>query len=261
MTDILYDTIGKVYNTTRCADPYITGRLYELLSPTSDGLYLDIGCGTANYLTALAEKGVRFYGADPSETMLAEARKKNNDAQFFNAKAEDLPFENELFDGCTATFTLHHWDDKLKGLTGVKRVLKPGARMVFLSFTEEQMRGYWLNYYFPEMMRRSWELLPDFAGMQQLLNDAGFQQTTIEKYFVQDDLQDHFLYSNKHRPEQYLRPGIRQNASSFSALCSPGELAAGLATLEADIASGAIHDIMKRYENNEGDYLFLVAQK
>src|ERR1044071_1699671 len=232
MEQILYDTIGKAYNTTRCADPYLAGRLYELLSPSHSGLYLDIGCGTANYLTALAGKGVEFYGVDPSETMLSEARKKKNGAQFFNAKAENLPFDDAMFDGCTATFTLHHWTDKLKGLKEVNRVLKPGAKMVFLSFTEEQMRGYWLNHYFPEMMQRSWELLPDFEGMQQLLNDAGFRLAAIEKYFVQEDLQDHFVYSNKHHPEQYLRPEIRQNASSFSAFCSPAELASGLLALE-----------------------------
>ncbi|WP_276134494.1 class I SAM-dependent methyltransferase [Polluticoccus soli] len=261
MTEILYDTIGKAYNATRCADPYIAGRVFELLSPRPDGLYLDIGCGTANYLTALAEKGVKFYGVDPSETMLAEARKKDNGAQFFNAKAEALPFGDEFFDGCTATFTLHHWDNKLKGLKEVNRVLKPGSKIVFLSFCGEQMRGYWLNHYFPEMMKRSWELLPELPEMELLLNNAGFQLATIEKYFVQEDLQDHFVYSNKHRPEQYLRPEIRANASSFAAFCSPEELTSGLTALEADIVNRRIYDIMKSYENDKGDYIFLVAQK
>ena len=261
MTEILYDSIGTNYNNTRRADPYITERLHTLLSPSPDGLYLDIGCGTANYLTALAQKGVRLYGVDPSQVMLQQARAKDNNAKFFCAKAEELPFTDEFFDGCTATFTLHHWSDKLKGLTEVTRVLKTGARMVFLSFTGEQMRGYWLNQYFPEMMKRSWELLPELPGMAQLLNDAGLKLVATENYLVQEDLQDHFVYSNKHRPEQYLRPEIRQNASSFSSFVTPEELKSGLAALEADIASGAIRDVMKSFENDKGDYLFLVAEK
>jgi ubiquinone/menaquinone biosynthesis C-methylase UbiE len=261
MSNTLYDRIGIEYNTTRTADPYIAGRLYELLTPKTDGLYLDIGCGTANYLTALAQKGLKFYGADPSETMLKEAKAKDNGAKFFCAHAEELPFENDFFDGGTATFTLHHWNDKLKGLTEVNRVLKPGSKLVLLSFTGEQMRGYWLNQYFPEMMRRSWELVPELPGMEQLLNDSGFGLVATENYFVQDDLQDHFLYSNKHRPEQYLRPEIRQNVSSFSSFCTTEELESGLQALEADISSGKIYDVMKSYENDKGDYLFLVAQK
>jgi hypothetical protein len=97
--------------------------------------------------------------------------------------------------------------------------------------------------------------------MDQLLADSGFRLATIENYFVREDLQDHFLYSNKSRPEQYLRPEIRQNASSFSAFCSKEELDSGLKALQADIISGRIADVMKRYENDKGDYLFLVAEK
>ncbi len=261
MSTPIYNTIGKAYNTTRCADPYIAERIYELLAPTSDGLYLDIGCGTANYLAALADRGIRFYGVDPSETMLEQTKAKGLDATFIHARAESLPINNEFFDGAMALFTLHHWSDKLAGLREVNRTLKPGARMVFLTFTAEQMKGYWLNEYFPVMMKRSWELVPELPGMEELLNESGFRIVATENYFVQDNLQDHFLYSNKRRPEQYLRPEIRQNASSFSAFCEPEELRTGLAALERDIATGKINDIMKEYENDRGDYLFIVAEK
>ena len=261
MSSPIYNTIGKAYNTTRCADPYITGRIYELLAPKRDSVYLDIGCGTANYLVALAQRGVYFYGVDPSETMLEQAKAKKVEATFVHAQAESLPVGNEFFDGAIALFTLHHWADKLSGLKEVNRTLKRGARMVFLTFTGEQMKGYWLNEYFPVMMRRSWKLVPELPGMEELLNESGFRLAATENYFVQDDLQDHFLYSNKRRPEQYLRPEIRQNASSFSAFCEPEELHSGLAALERDIATGKINDIMKEYENDRGDYLFIVAEK
>jgi ubiquinone/menaquinone biosynthesis C-methylase UbiE len=257
----IYDTIGKGYNTTRRADPYLTARLYHLLAPVKDGVYLDIGCGTGNYLEALTNLGIQYYGVDPSATMLAEARKKNMDVPLLQAGAEDIPLPDNMFDGATATFTLHHWPDKVKGLAGVNRVLKPGAKLVLLSFTPLQMKGYWLNHYFPQMMQRSWELLPDIEGMERWLNQAGFDLVGTEKYFVQDDLQDHFLYSNKRRPEQYLRPEVRNGASSFTAFSTPEEVNSGLAQLETDITSGRIWDIIKQYENDNGDYLFFIAQK
>ncbi len=261
MEKVLYDSIGKTYNTTRRADPYLTGRMYALLQPKPGGLYLDVGCGTANYLTALAHMGLKFVGIDPSATMLAEAAKKDHGATLINTDSTNIPLPDNHFDGALASFTLHHWQDKPGGLTEVCRVLKPGARIVFMSFTPEQLMGYWLHHYFPEMIRLSAELLPGIEGMEELLNQSGWQLTETEKYFIQDDLQDHFLYSNKRRPEQYLKPEIRANASSFSAFSTPEEVEAGLVELKKDIDSGRIKDIMKQYENNLGDYLFIVAEK
>ena len=78
---------------------------------------------------------------------------------------------------------------------------------------------------------------------------------------MQPDLQDHFLYSNKFRPEQYLRPEVRNGASSFIIYSEPEEVASGLVLLETDIASGKINEVIKQYENDLGDYLFLVATK
>lgn len=261
MATPIYNEIGKVYNTTRRADPYIADRMYYLLSPQGEGLYLDIGCGTGNYTSELAGRGINFYGIDPSETMLTQARNKDSNIVFIQGRVEALPFADNFFSGAIAMFTFHHWEHKLAGLKELNRVQKPGARLVFLTFAGEQMRGYWLNEYFPKMMKRSWELVPELPEMEQLLNEGGFKLVGTEKYFVQDDLQDQFLYANKSRPEQYLRPEIRQNASSFSAFCEPEELQQGLQMLEADINSGKIADVMKRYENDKGDYMFLDAQK
>ena len=73
-----YDIIGKGYNTTRKADPYLSSRLFHLLSPVKGETYLDIGCGTGNYTIALNEMGVDFIAIDPSEEMLKIARSKNS---------------------------------------------------------------------------------------------------------------------------------------------------------------------------------------
>ena len=69
--------IGVGYNNNRAADPYIAERIVAQLQPTSDGIYLDIGCGTANYTHYIAQKGFIFYGVDPSDIMLDIAKTKN----------------------------------------------------------------------------------------------------------------------------------------------------------------------------------------
>lgn len=261
MSNTIYNTIGKGYNNTRCADPYIAGRVLALLHVSLNGKYLDVGCGTANYTHYMANAGYTFYGIDPSDTMLDIARTKEIGGTFIKASADSIPFEDAFFDGASAMLTLHHWPDKLKGIQELYRVLKPGSKIVFFSFTEAQMEGYWLAHYFPEMVKRSCEIIPTESEMFSLLNEAGFSSVQTEKYFVQPDLQDHFLYAHKNRPEQYLDPEVRKGTSGFVLCCTPEETERGLKELQHDISSGHIQDIIRKYENEKGDYLFYHAVK
>lgn len=261
ITMVLYDTIGKGYNTTRKADPYLTGKFYDLLAPVQDGIYLDAGCGTGNYLHALSAKGLSFYGIDPSETMLEKAMRQNPTVKFTCCKAEDIPFDNHFFNGVTAILTMHHWDSIPQGLKEIYRVLKPGGRFVSFSFTPEQVKGYWLAQYFPGMIDRAANTIPALSEMERFVKDAGFGTVNFEKYFVRPDLEDHFMYSCKHEPERCLIPEMRENTSGFTALANQAEVAAGLLQLEADISTGKINKVIKDHENELGDYLFITAQK
>jgi hypothetical protein len=124
-----------------------------------------------------------------------------------------------------------------------------------------QMQGYWLNHYFPAMLRSSISQMPGFDVVKNAMTNAGFKITTTEKYFVQDDLQDHFLYCGKYHPELYFDESVRKGISSFSALANVEEVKNGLAKLKADLDSGQFVEIKTRYENELGDYLFLVGEK
>ncbi len=255
----IYNTIGSTYNSTRRADPYITSRMTALLQPNAHELYLDLGCGTGNYLRAMLNQGFRFYGVDPSDTMLARARENCAGTTILQGVAEAIPFDEAFFDGAMVMFTLHHWTDQQQGIRELGRVIKPGGRLVLLSFSAEQMDQYWLNHYFPEMIYRSGRLVPDVAGMIAMFEQAGFTAVETENYFIREDLEDHFLYSNKYRPEQYLNPEVRAGISSFAAFSTPDEVEQGLQRLEADIRSGAITEIIQLYENTLGDYIFYSA--
>ncbi len=257
----IYNKIGVNYNNTRKADPVIGNTILSLLRPAKRGRYLDVGCGTGNYTHYIEQAGYDITGIDPSDTMLVVARQKYPECAFITGYAEDLPFEDSSLDGAIAIFTFHHWSDKQQGLNELHRVLRPGGTAVFLSFTAEQMQGYWLTHYFPEMIARSGQLVPARDTMCAMFKDAGFKSTTTEKYFVHEGLQDHFLYANKFHPERYLDNGIRNGISSFSAFASEQEVTHGLRQLEDDIRSQKIGEIMDRYTNDMGDYLFYVAEK
>lgn len=255
-----YDTIGVGYNTTRKADPYLFSRLFHMLSPSSDGHYLDVGCGTGNYTVEFANRGINFAGIDPSEEMLLTAKSRSNKVEWLSGVAENLPFRDNTFDGATATLTIHHWKDRTIGFQEVARVLKPGARFVIFTSSPEQMDAYWLNHYFPDLIQRSGMQMPSLELVEGELQQEGFKVHVLEKYFVQDDLQDLFLQSGKNKPEMYFDENIRRGISTFAALANNGEVEEGLKMLANDIEDGNFQSVKERYESDIGDYMFVVAE-
>ncbi|UII29719.1 class I SAM-dependent methyltransferase [Fulvivirga ulvae] len=258
---VKYDSIGINYNCTRKADPHLLQRIYANLKPGSDRLYLDIGCGTGNYTTALQCMGVDMIGIDPSETMLKKARAANGETQWVIGTAENTGLESGSIDGIVATLTIHHWPDLTRGFSELSRVTRKGGRIVIFTSTPEQMEGYWLNHYFPGMLKQSMAQMPALQKVTSAMESGGFSVLELEEYNVEPGLQDFFLYSGKHNPDLYLNPEIRHGISSFSSLSNASEVEAGLKKLKADIFSGKVEEVIQSYENDSGDYLFIVGCK
>jgi hypothetical protein len=123
------------------------------------------------------------------------------------------------------------------------------------------MEGYWLNHYFPKMMKDSMQVMPARQKVEAVLESAGFAVTAAEKYFVQPDLEDLFLYSGKNRPSIYFNEQVRKGISSFSALSNKEEVESGLQKLSGDLENGSFIKAAKKYENDSGDYCFIAARK
>ena len=98
---------------------------------------LEVGCGSGPLSVRLAaDHGLNVTGfdIDPEEVVRARARASRfADAsrptpRFLVADVARMPFDDGSFDLVVSTFSMHHWDDKVAGLVGVCRVLRPGSR-------------------------------------------------------------------------------------------------------------------------------------
>ncbi len=256
-----YDLIGQNYNLTRKADPYLLNRLYNLLEPQAHHQYLDIGCGTGNYTVGLNNRGLQLIGVEPSDEMLRKARAKSSQVEWLKGKAENIPLSDQSIDGILGSLTIHHWTNLELGFRELSRVLKSKGRIVIFTATPHQMKGYWLNHYFPKMLDDSMIQMPSYELLKTSMNKGGFDLIATEKYFIHKELQDLFLYSGKHDPQRYLDPQVRHGISSFSALANAAEVKQGLQQLQEDIATGRVNEIISQYENEEGDYLYVIGQK
>lgn len=256
---VVYDKIGKTYDTTRKADPEILDRIYRHLSPKNGGKYLDLGCGSGNYTNALFQKGVNICGLDISQEMLSKAKLKNPKIDWIQGDAKALPFHHNSFDGATCILATHHIKDIETAFKEAFRVIKKGSFVIFTAFPE-QMQAYWLIKYFPKIIQEACAKNATFAMMSKALKNAGFKNIKQDNYFVTNQLQDWFLHAGKYRPEIYLDPMVRSGISSFPLAEDQEEIAIGCKKLEQDIRSGKIHEIIKSYESHLGDYAFVVCE-
>ena len=102
---------------------------------------LDIGCGggrTIQKLAAIATQG-HVCGVDYASGSLSVSRSKNAEliksgrVEVREASVSQLPFADEVFDLATAIETQYYWPDLVNDMKEVRRVLKPGGRLVVIA--------------------------------------------------------------------------------------------------------------------------------
>jgi ubiquinone/menaquinone biosynthesis C-methylase UbiE len=136
---------------------------------------LDLGCGTGRYSNALAD----YYDAsvtaiDPSEKMLAEARRKASPrVRCERASAESLPLHNASMDMVFISMAFHHFDHPDRAAAECRRVLRPGGSVCLRAGTIERIDQYAYLEFFPRS--------------RPLLNRALQSQAFIESTFTSAD--------------------------------------------------------------------------
>ena len=82
-------------------------------------------------------------GVDINDGMLSVARQKAPSISFQEGRAEELPFDDELFDAVVCQFGLMFFADRTKAIQEMVRVLKPGGRLTVAVWDAvEHVEGY-----------------------------------------------------------------------------------------------------------------------
>ena len=106
---------------------------HELIAPL-EGRVLEIGAGTGLNLTHYPGAVTELVLVEPEEAMARQLEQKPEAerATVVRASAEDLPFPDAHFDAAVSTLVLCTVPDPQAALREVRRVLKPGGRLVFI---------------------------------------------------------------------------------------------------------------------------------
>jgi ubiquinone/menaquinone biosynthesis C-methylase UbiE len=148
------------------------------------GSVLEVGGGTGLNLPWYSRAVESLTITEPEIPMLHRLERKVREqapaAKVLRAPAEDLPFNDATFDVAVSTLVLCAVSDQPRALRELRRVLRPGGRLVFLEHVRSddprrarlQNRMNWLN----RLMVCCDCNRPTLASIQQ----AGFTVTTIE---------------------------------------------------------------------------------
>ncbi|KDR95516.1 Methyltransferase domain-containing protein [Peptoclostridium litorale DSM 5388] len=164
-----------------------TDKLAVLCKIDSDSYVLDVGCGPGMSSCHIAENyGCKVVGIDISEKMIQHARERANRkglediVEFKVADAQNLPFEEGLFDVVISESVTAFLDDKTRGISEYARVLKSSG---YVGINEITWMGE-PDLDVADFMKRAMggvvpETMSSWIG---LLENGGFHEITALNY-------------------------------------------------------------------------------
>ncbi|HVI43620.1 MAG TPA: bifunctional demethylmenaquinone methyltransferase/2-methoxy-6-polyprenyl-1,4-benzoquinol methylase UbiE [Chitinophaga sp.] len=168
---------------------------------------LDVATGTGDF-AVMAQKRLNpdsIVGIDISEGMLSFGREKikklglENKITLQLGDSETISFPDHTFDAITVAFGVRNFENLEKGLAEMRRVLKPGGKLVILEFSNptvfpiKQLYNSYFRYIVPligkfvakskaaySYLPESVKVFPQGEAMRTILTNTGFQAVTCK---------------------------------------------------------------------------------
>lgn len=204
----MFDNISPKYDLLNHllsggVDIYWRKRAIKLLSKQQPKVILDIASGTGDFaIEALSLNPDKIIGVDISEGMLAVGREKvkklgkEHVITLQSGDSENLAFQDNYFDAVIVSFGVRNFQNLLKGLTEMNRVMKPNGTCVVVEFSKprsfpfKQFYNFYFKYILPLIgktvskdssaytyLPESVQAFPDGQSFLDIYDRAGFKNT------------------------------------------------------------------------------------
>lgn len=199
-----HDQVADAFGSTAAA--YLTSQVHASgadlqtlareIASTPQADVLDLGCGAGHASFAVAPHARSVVAYDLAAPMLATVTDAARERGLVNIRteqgsAERLPFADASFDWVVSRFSAHHWHDVPSALGEVRRVLKPGGRVLFIdvagaghplldthlqavevlrdgshvrNYRADEWEGFFAGARFEAKVRERWRLPIEFAS-------------------------------------------------------------------------------------------------
>jgi ubiquinone/menaquinone biosynthesis C-methylase UbiE len=180
--------LPRVINLACSSKPTMKQR--EKIVPLAEGDVLEIGFGSGLNVPYYDTQKVRkIFGLEPSEGMRKLAAERVSasmlDVEFIDLPGEEIPLEENSVDTVLMTYTLCTIPNVGAALQGMRRVLKPGGKLLFCEHGKAPDEGVhrWQNKLNP-----AWSKVAGGCNMNRdipaLIEASGFRISMDERMYI-----------------------------------------------------------------------------
>lgn len=169
-------------------------RIVQMADPGPEETVLDVACGPGLLACAFARRVRHVVGVDITPAMLDQARKAQAQQGVTNVSWQSgdvlaLPYPDGHFSIVVSRFVLHHLLDPRAALSEMKRVCKPGGRVVVADMSPAPEKAAALNAM--ERLRDPSHVraMPP-EELKSLFGEAGLPEPRMDHYRLQGELED-----------------------------------------------------------------------
>jgi ubiquinone/menaquinone biosynthesis C-methylase UbiE len=167
-----------------------TRKQREKIVPLASGDVLEIGIGSGLNLPFYDSHKVRkIWGLEPSEGMRRKAQSlvdaSKVDVEFIDLPGEEIPLDADSVDTVLVTYTLCSITEAIVALEGMRRVLKPGGRLLYCEHgiaPDENVRRW------QRRLNPAWSKFSGGCNMNRdilgLIREGGFEITDDERMYI-----------------------------------------------------------------------------
>jgi ubiquinone/menaquinone biosynthesis C-methylase UbiE len=178
----------------------------ERVIGAAEGVVLEIGVGSGRNLPFHRAPVSQLLALEPAPRLVSMARsasdQRNVPVRFIEASAEAIPLDQHSVDTIVTTWTLCSIPQAATALQGMRRVLRPGGRLLFVEhgLAPEQAVRWWQDRLTPAWRRLSGGCHLN-RPIQSLIEDAGFRIDRIQTGYIPGPRPMTFMYEGSARPE------------------------------------------------------------
>lgn len=169
---ILWDNFSDVFGGTYIHPQYFIKvserKSVQKLKVLAKGVFLDIGCGRQWYRGVLEPRVEKYYALDHPRV---SKRYKSSYPVELKSDASRIPLSDNSVDLANMIMVLEHLPEPDKALVEIRRVLKPGRKL--LVCTVENYPGHDLPYNYYHFTK---------FGLREIFKEAGFRIEKMESF-------------------------------------------------------------------------------